>query len=66
MERALEKSRQLSDIGEFITYANSDKNAEFEAKILAGRIQTRDVAERLLKSIRSISSDEPVRETRLT
>jgi hypothetical protein len=66
MEQALEKSRQLSDIGEFITYANSDKTAEFEAKILAGRIQTRDVAERLLKAIRSLSSDEPVRETRLT
>ena len=66
MERALEKSRQLSDIGEFITYANSDKNAEFEAKLLAGRIQTRDVAERLLNAIRGLSSDEPVRETRLT
>ena len=66
MERALEKTRVLGDINEFITYANSDKQAEFEAKVLAGRIQTRDVAERLLKAVRSISSDEPVRETRLT
>ena len=66
MERALEKTRQLSDVGEFITYANSDKNAEFEAKILAGRIQTRDVADRVLKAVRSLSNDEPVRECRLT
>jgi hypothetical protein len=66
MERALEKTRQLSDVGEFITYANSDKNAEFEAKILAGRIQTRDVADRVLKAVRSLSNDEPVRESRLT
>ena len=66
MEKALEKSRLLTDISEFITYANTDKQAEFEAKVLAGRIQTRDVAERMLKSIRSISSDDPVRETRLT
>jgi len=66
MERALEKSRLLGDISEFITYANTDKQAEFEAKVLAGRIQTRDVAERVLKSIRGIASDEPIRETRLT
>ena len=66
MEKALEKSRLLTDISEFITYANTDKQAEFEAKVLAGRIQTRDVAERMLKAIRGISSDEPVRETRLT
>ena len=66
MERALEKSRLLGDISEFITYANTDRQAEFEAKVLAGRIQTRDVAERILKAIRGIASDEPVRETRLT
>ena len=66
MERALEKSRLLGDISEFITYANADKQAEFEAKVLAGRIQTRDVAERVLKAIRGIASDEPIRETRLT
>jgi len=66
MEKALEKSRLLTDISEFITYANTDKQAEFEAKVLAGRIQTRDVAERMLKAIRGISSEEPVRETRLT
>lgn len=56
MERALEKSRQSGDIAEFITYANTDRSAEFEVKVLAGRIQTKDVADRILKSIRKVAA----------
>jgi ribA/ribD-fused uncharacterized protein len=55
MERALEKTRQGSDILEFISITNSDVTAEFEVKLLAGRIQTRDIAERLLKVLRDSS-----------
>lgn len=55
MERALENTRQGSDILEFISLTNSDRTAEFEAKVLAGRIQTRDIAERILKVLRDRS-----------
>ena len=36
MERALQKTRHLDDISQFIHYANKDKQAEFETKLLAG------------------------------
>lgn len=65
MERALEKTRQSADIAEFINISNTDPRAEFEAKVLAGRIQTRDVAERILKAIKSIAP-ESSEEQRLT
>lgn len=55
MERALEKTRQGSDILEFISIRNTDKTAEFEVKLLAGRIQTRDIADRILKVVRDKS-----------
>ena len=65
MERALEKTRQSADIAEFINISNTDPRAEFEAKVLAGRIQTRDVAERILKAIKTIAP-ESTEEQRLT
>lgn len=65
MERALEKTRQSADIAEFINIANTDARAEFEVKVLAGRIQTRDVAERILTAIKAIVP-ESTEEHRLT
>jgi len=65
MERALEKTRQSADIAEFINISNTDPRAEFEAKVLAGRIQTRDVAERILAAIKTIAP-ESTEEQRLT
>lgn len=51
MERALERTRNATDISELIILTNSDRSAEFEAKILAGRIQTRDVADRIVRTL---------------
>jgi glycosyltransferase involved in cell wall biosynthesis len=65
MERALEKTRQSADIAEFINISNKDPRAEFEARILAGRIQTRDVAERILAAVKTIAP-ESTEEHRLT
>jgi hypothetical protein len=65
MERALDKTRHLDEITQFIQYANNDKRAEFETKLLAGRIQTRDTAMRLLNTLQSMS-DNRSQEYRLT
>jgi len=65
MERALDKTRQSADIAEFINISNTDPRAEFEARVLAGRIQTRDVAERILSAIKTITA-ESTEESRLT
>lgn len=65
MERALNKTRQSADIAEFIKIANDDNHAEFEVRVLAGRIQTRDVAERILDAIKTLTP-ESAEEHRLT
>ena len=57
MERALEKTRHSADIAEFIKISNTDARAEFEARVLAARIQTRDIAERILTAIKTITQD---------
>lgn len=65
MERALQKTRHLDDISQFIHYANKDKQAEFETKLLAGRIQTRDTAARIIKTLQDMAA-ETSQERRLT
>jgi ribA/ribD-fused uncharacterized protein len=55
MERALEKTRQGSDILELISIRNQQRYTEFEVKLLTGRIQTRDVAERILKVVKDLA-----------
>ena len=65
MERALNKTRHLDEISQFIQYANNDTQAEFETKLLAGRIQTRDTAMRLLKTLQSMTAERS-QEHRLT
>ena len=66
MERALTGNRVLGDLREFVSIRNRDDHAEFEARILAGRIQTKDVAERLKKEIEELSGTPPTEEHRLT
>jgi ribA/ribD-fused uncharacterized protein len=66
MERALTGNRVLGDLREFVSIRNRDEHAEFEARILAGRIQTKDVADRIKKEIEEISGSPPVEEHRLT
>jgi ribA/ribD-fused uncharacterized protein len=63
MERVIEKTHHVEYINDFILHANNDPSAEFEAKVLAGRIQTRDVAERIRASVSAYPSTE---EHRLT
>uniref|UniRef100_A0A6C0AIK2 mRNA (guanine-N(7))-methyltransferase n=1 Tax=viral metagenome TaxID=1070528 RepID=A0A6C0AIK2_9ZZZZ len=65
MERALDETRQATDLAKFIELSNKDPRAEFEAKVLAGRIQTRDVASRIIAAIKKIAP-EVTDEHRLT
>lgn len=65
MERALDETRQSTELAKFTELANKDPRAEFEVKVLAGRIQTRDVATRILEAIKSIAP-EVIEEQRLT
>lgn len=66
MEKALKDSRSLADLREFVEFANRNKDAEFEAKLLAGRIVIKNVAERIRKSIESFAGTSPTEEHRLT
>ena len=65
MERALDETRQATDLAKFIELSNKDTRAEFEAKVLAGRIQTRDVATRIVAAIKTMAP-EATEEHRLT
>ena len=56
----------MEGLGDFVEYANQDEHAEFEAKLLAGKILTKDSAERIRREILSLSGSVPVEEHRLT
>lgn len=57
----------LSDIQGFIKTSKHDDKAEFECKLLAGKIQTKDVADRLLTKIKTLCIPAPpIEENRLT
>lgn len=49
-----------------IDIANRDTSSEFEVKLLSGKIQTRDIADRLLRVIEDISVGHHTEEHRLT
>ena len=66
MEKVLSDSRVLSNLREFVSIANHDDHAELEAKVLPGRIRTRDVAERIRSAIEKLTVGQPVEEHRLT
>ena len=63
MERGIQEPDAVESL---IDVANRDTTAEFEVKMLSGRIQTRDIAERLLRAIESVTVGEHVEEHRLT
>lgn len=44
------------ELGEFISIATRDEKAELEIKILAGQIQTKDVADRIVAAIERVST----------
>ena len=63
MEALLSSSVQ-TDIAELVAIAVKDKKAELEIKVLAGQIQTKDTADRIVKAIEGITTGEPVDEHR--
>lgn len=56
----------LESLIEFLDTAKRDPKAEVECKLLSGKIQVKDVADRILNSIDSISVGKPVEENRVT
>jgi hypothetical protein len=53
-------------LSQFIDIAKKDHKAEFECKLLCGKIQTKDVADRLLNTIQNLSIGSMAEEHRLT
>ena len=51
---------------EFLNIAKRDTKAEVECKLLSGKIQTKDVLERILKSVQSLSIGPPKESQYLT
>ena len=45
----------IGSIGDFVAVAKKDHKAELECKLLSDKIQTKDVADRLLKTIQGLS-----------
>lgn len=56
----------LDELSTFIDISKKDPKAEVECKLLAGKIQTKDVADRILKSIQTIAVGATTEEHRLT
>jgi ribA/ribD-fused uncharacterized protein len=56
----------IQQITDFIEISKKDSKAEVECKLLSNKIQTKDVADRILKAIQTLSIGGVVEETRLT
>ncbi len=65
METLIPSSVQ-TDIEELVSIAAKDKKAELEIKVLAGQIQTKDTADRIVAAITSLTIGEAVDEHRAT
>ena len=48
-------SQVIKDVSNFLNISKKDPKAEFECKVLSGKIQTKDIADRLLKTLKSLS-----------
>lgn len=59
-------SQVLDELSNFVVIAKKDPNIELECKLLHGKIQTKDVSERITHSIRMLSIGAQQEETRLT
>lgn len=53
-------------LGEFLDIAKRDPKAELECKLLSGKIQTKDVVDRIISAIQTISIGPPTEEQYLT
>jgi ribA/ribD-fused uncharacterized protein len=58
--------RVRSNVAELVSIASEDAKAEFEVKILAGQIHTKDDADRIVKAIEEVSSGGYTEEHRAT
>jgi ribA/ribD-fused uncharacterized protein len=65
METLIPSSVQ-KEIEELVSIAAKDKKAEMEIKVLAGQIQTKDTADRIVKAIQTIAVGEYTDEHRAT
>ena len=52
-------SAMKATVLDMVALATQDKQAELEIKVLAGQIQTKDVADRIVKAIESVTSGGP-------
>jgi hypothetical protein len=55
MESLLAKTT-LTDMENMVSVSISNPQAELEVKVLAGEIQTKDVADRIVKSIEEVTT----------
>ncbi len=56
----------IKTISEFVDISKKDPKAELECKMLTGRIQTEDVANRILKAVQTLSIGGSTEEQRMT
>jgi ribA/ribD-fused uncharacterized protein len=63
---ALISTQVLRDVDELISLAQRDPRAELEIKLLAGQLQTKDVADRIVAAIERVSVGGPVDSHRAT
>ena len=63
---SLLSSTTMGKIKELLAYVGKDKHAEAECKVLAGQIQTKDVADRIVHAIEEIARGTPKEEHRAT
>jgi len=56
----------IDEVRSFVDIARKDPKAEVECKLLSGKIQTKDVADRIVKAIQTLSIGAQVEEHRLS
>jgi ribA/ribD-fused uncharacterized protein len=62
---ALISPQDINSLSEFIDISKKDPKAEVECKLLAKRIVTKDVADRMLETIKTLSIGAPTEENRM-
>jgi ribA/ribD-fused uncharacterized protein len=63
---AIVTTPMVQNVVEFIDIAKKDPKAEFECKLLAGKIQTKNIADRILKAISTVTIGAIKEENRIT
>ena len=63
---AIITTQVVNELSSFIDISKKDPKAEVECKLLSGKIQTKDTADRILKEIESLSIGSQTEEHRIT